>query len=334
METTDKFEKKAIKIINFYGPQNSNSYISSRSEEEDKATNNYESFLKTLNNPKTYSKSRYASNNQQDLQDLIENPLEESKSSFKNNRSFSQTNLLNFIPKNENNMNVKKDSIIFEENEEYTKKTFLQIENLEENKLNIFTNTDEFNECNNDDFMTFSKIQRTLFQKQNENNNFDCKFREENSDNLSLEKKNQKLEKELESVILELKQVKMEWALTEERKEETEVKLKNEIKYLLNKLLQTQNKANDDHSRNLSLNISGIRDNLKESILSRTSRSRSPSIYKPPSGIKTQRNLTLTPKIQDINKTEEFEDECENQKKCSNTSFTVIKTMRDLNKHL
>jgi len=48
----------------------------------------------------------------------------------------------------------------------------------------------------------------------------------------------EKLQVELDRLILELKQTKMEWALSEESKEECELTLKNEIKFLINKLLQ------------------------------------------------------------------------------------------------
>jgi len=38
-----------------------------------------------------------------------------------------------------------------------------------------------------------------------------------------------------------LKQTKKEWALSEEKKEESELALKNEIKYLINKLILMKN---------------------------------------------------------------------------------------------
>ena len=217
-----------------------------------------------------------------------------------------------------------------------------------------YTKTDEFYD-RDQEFITFNVMRnleftydynKTLETTENytsikNDENYEKKFKEKISENQMLLTRNKKLESELESVILELKQVKMEWALTEERKEETEVSLKNEIKYLLNKLLQAKNnKKNnnvnnvDEHSRNLSLNISGIKDALKDSILSRTSRSRSPSIYKPPSAVKNYRTLTNpTPKMQEIFKTEEFdENEMENHKKYENNSFLMKKTMNDLNK--
>jgi len=51
----------------------------------------------------------------------------------------------------------------------------------------------------------------------------------------------EKLQVELDRLILELKQTKMEWALSEESKEECELTLKNEIKFLINKLLHLKN---------------------------------------------------------------------------------------------
>jgi len=62
---------------------------------------------------------------------------------------------------------------------------------------------------------------------------------EQGKDKLFLEK--ERLQIELDRHILELKQTKMEWALSEERKEESELSLKNEIKYLINKLMQVKN---------------------------------------------------------------------------------------------
>ena len=211
-------------------------------------------------------------------------------------------------------------SVIFEENEEFTKKTTIA---LTEDKPALQIEIPQASE--NDEFVTFNKLSSkkmiSQFIELNES--------EEEASRLKAKVKN--LEKELEGVVLELKQVKMEWALTEERKEETEVQLKNEIKYLLNKLLQAQNMKNDDHSRNLSLNVSGIKDTLKESIISRTSRSRSPSIYKPPSAIKQQRGyLTVR---EEATKNEELEDFGEEHARmCGNASFLTVKTMKDLNK--
>lgn len=327
-DISEKNDKKPIKIINYYGAsQHSNSYLSSGEEEKNTLNNCYDSILKNLYN-KPQSKSRYASTHQQETQNYFENNVEENNKDSMRNRSLSQTNINNFFSKNENAQ--KNTSVILEENEEYTKKTqnFIMV-NEEENEF-LYEQPKEIENNDNNEFITFNRIKQNLFKQEQPLEMYD----NSGSALLELTSKNKKLEKELESVILELKQVKMEWALTEERKEETEVKLKNEIKCLLNKMIQNQNNKNpEDHSRNLSLNISGIKDNLKESILSRTSRSRSPSIYKPPSsGIKV--NKVLTPKItQNIYKTEEFEDDGENQKKCSNNSFTMPKTMRDLNKH-
>lgn len=72
-----------------------------------------------------------------------------------------------------------------------------------------------------------------------------------------------KLNLELDRLILELKQTKMELALSEERKEEVELALKNEIKYLINKILQAKG-ANIQLSPNeLSLFVKG---NLNKSV--------------------------------------------------------------------
>jgi len=51
----------------------------------------------------------------------------------------------------------------------------------------------------------------------------------------------ERLQVELDRLVLELKQTKMEWALSEESKEESDLALKNEIKFLITKLLQLKN---------------------------------------------------------------------------------------------
>jgi len=51
-------------------------------------------------------------------------------------------------------------------------------------------------------------------------------------------------------LVMELKQTKMEWALSEEGKEENELALKNEIKFLINKLLQVKNSTTPGVSQN------------------------------------------------------------------------------------
>jgi len=62
---------------------------------------------------------------------------------------------------------------------------------------------------------------------------------EQKNEKILLEK--ERLQVELDRLVLELKQTKMEWALSEESKEECELALKNEIKFLINKLLQLKN---------------------------------------------------------------------------------------------
>ena len=368
----EKNDKKAINIINFYGShQPSNSYISVKSEED--SYNNYDSFLKNYNS-KPNPKSRYNSSEDQETQykkpfETLPNYQKnlENSTNFRENQKQFETMPNNQISQNfsknfENSQTFQKNfetfpnfkdfkangSIIFEENDEYTKKTMIhentktvaseeKINPLEEEFLKknhvekiIF---DDQNNNNNEEFVTFNKTtNKQLINQFLELQEGPSILLDENS---KLTDKIKKLETELTTVVLELKQVKMEWALTEERKEETEVQLKNEIKFLLNKLINAQNvKKNDDHSRNLSLNISGIKDTLKDSIISRTSRSRSPSIYKPPSsGVKMNRGYFTQRPNENSCKTEEFEDKCEdNAKKCQNNSFCMTKTMKDLNK--
>lgn len=206
-------------------------------------------------------------------------------------------------------------SVIVEETEEFTKKTAVLFEEAPRSQTRA-TEPEEF--------VTFNKLANKKLISQF----LELNISDPEEDPARLKARIKELEHELESVVLELKQVKMEWALTEERKEETEVQLKNEIKYLLNKLIQVKNpQKNDDHSRNLSLNISGIKDNLKESIVSRTSRSRSPSIYKPPSsGLKNAKGFLTVRNEED----DDFGDE--NGKVCANNSVLAVKTMKDLNK--
>jgi len=61
---------------------------------------------------------------------------------------------------------------------------------------------------------------------------------EQKTEKANLER--EKLQVELDRLVLELKQTKMGWALSEEGKEESELALKNEIKFLINKLLQVK----------------------------------------------------------------------------------------------
>ena len=199
-----------------------------------------------------------------------------------------------------------------------------EIENLSQ-KLEKCEKCENFKKCEKCE--NFKKCEKCeIYKKCEKCENFKkCEkpsLSSQNTETFLLLEKNQQLSLELDSVILELKQVKMEWALTVEIKEETEVSLKNEIKSLLNKLIQAKNPPSDDHSRNFSMNLSNFKENLKESILSRTSRSRSPSIYKPPASLKK-----IQRKIEAF-KTEEFE-ECEAKRKCE---ILTTRTMKDLNK--
>ena len=70
---------------------------------------------------------------------------------------------------------------------------------------------------------------------------------QQNNERLNIEK--DRIQVELDRVILELKQIKMELALSEEKKEEIELALKNEIKFLINTILQTQQGGNPNASR-------------------------------------------------------------------------------------
>jgi len=51
-----------------------------------------------------------------------------------------------------------------------------------------------------------------------------------------------KLQYDLDQALIELKRTKIELALAEERKQESEQSYKNEIKYLIDKLLKAKNK--------------------------------------------------------------------------------------------
>lgn len=57
---------------------------------------------------------------------------------------------------------------------------------------------------------------------------------------------NDKVQNELDSIVLELKRTKIELALCEERKNESDQCYKNEIKYLIDKLLKTKTKLNKE----------------------------------------------------------------------------------------
>ena len=61
-----------------------------------------------------------------------------------------------------------------------------------------------------------------------------------------LKQERDRLQQELDKTILELKRTKIELALCEERKNESEQCYKNEIKYLIDKLLKTKNKLNKE----------------------------------------------------------------------------------------
>lgn len=97
--------------------------------------------------------------------------------------------------------------------------------------------------------------------------------KEKEKNEISLQ--NDKLKSELDQILLELKQTKMEWALTEERKEECEIMLKSEIKSMLQKAVKHKKKKNSDivnlSFNNASTNSVSITNN---SILSKTSRNK------------------------------------------------------------
>ncbi len=54
------------------------------------------------------------------------------------------------------------------------------------------------------------------------------------------------MQAEIDKTIIELKRTKIELAMCEERKNESEACYKNEIKYLIDKLLKTKNKLNKE----------------------------------------------------------------------------------------
>lgn len=85
--------------------------------------------------------------------------------------------------------------------------------------------------------MTMNDIKRNFDEKYKE---MEDKTRQAElaTERMALER--DRLQLELDRLILELKQTKMEWALTEERKEEIELTLRNEIKFLMNKLMQVK----------------------------------------------------------------------------------------------
>jgi len=87
---------------------------------------------------------------------------------------------------------------------------------------------DQLHEINND--FSHEKI------RERENKYRTAEIKKENMD---LEK--EKLKFERDRLALELQQAKMEFAISEGNKEETELALKNEIKFLVNKLVQVKN---------------------------------------------------------------------------------------------
>ena len=73
--------------------------------------------------------------------------------------------------------------------------------------------------------------------------------------NEALENEKENLRRNLENVATELKQTKIEYEITEGKKEECETALKSEIKFLINKLLQAQGapeRAGNDISNSYS----------------------------------------------------------------------------------
>ena len=71
--------------------------------------------------------------------------------------------------------------------------------------------------------------------KELEENLKECK---QSNEKVNIDK--DRIQVELDRIVLELKQTKMEWALSEEKKEESDLSLKNEIKYLINKIMQSK----------------------------------------------------------------------------------------------
>ena len=61
-----------------------------------------------------------------------------------------------------------------------------------------------------------------------------------NIDELALDK--ERLQQDLDKTVIELKRTKIELAMSEERKGESDQCYKNEIKYLIDKLLKTKDK--------------------------------------------------------------------------------------------
>ena len=71
-----------------------------------------------------------------------------------------------------------------------------------------------------------------------------------------------RLQVELDRLILELKQTKMGWALAEERKEEVELSLKTEIKYLISKLMQQKGVCSSDIQKELTQLLKDLNRNM------------------------------------------------------------------------
>eukprot|EP00357_Protocruzia_adherens_P001004 CAMPEP_0115040520 /NCGR_PEP_ID=MMETSP0216-20121206/44868_1 /TAXON_ID=223996 /ORGANISM="Protocruzia adherens, Strain Boccale" /LENGTH=960 /DNA_ID=CAMNT_0002421757 /DNA_START=172 /DNA_END=3054 /DNA_ORIENTATION=- len=78
--------------------------------------------------------------------------------------------------------------------------------------------------------------------------------------------KTEKIQLELDKALLDLKQTKLNWAMTEEKRGETENQLKTEIKYLIGKLIKAknklaENKENEDQSAYLNKLINLVNSN-------------------------------------------------------------------------
>ena len=92
---------------------------------------------------------------------------------------------------------------------------------------------------NNISASNFDILKGKLMQVENMNSRLNEQINE-------LLQENDKVQNELDSIVLELKRTKIELALCEERKNESDQCYKNEIKYLIDKLLKTKTKLNKE----------------------------------------------------------------------------------------
>lgn len=159
----------------------------------------------------------------------------------------------------------------FSSNKEYLRPKSVHCESTQ-NLININPNNSNSGSEHLKDPQIISVLENLNYEKKiifDRLREVEAKLKQTENQNEMLNDEKENLRNELERLFYELKKTQMDWALSQDEREENENTLKNEIKFLINKLLKAKNKLSDHKNcsntnlnttnfANTSINMSGF----------------------------------------------------------------------------